>query len=306
MVALRLARRLAEAAVPDQAVRYAEDIARGIRFDFEARAYRQRYGFQPAERTLTILAYPEAITTHPRILLNRLCAALGYHVTAIPSRPYDVAVKFHDATFTDPAVLAPFGARPVINGSSLDISKSRVDQALVDAFGVSSLVDPRTHNGPMVEKPNLNSKRGLGVVQGPAPAQEGFVYQKLVDSTTGDGHYVEFRLPYHDGRFPLVYRKEVDVSTRFLKETDRVTVEVPEEHLASEELEGIRQMCKAMGVDFAELDVLRDRKSGQAYVIDVNNTPYGPLKGLTEEGHGHAVRLLSASFRQMCESRLSA
>ena len=304
MVALRLARRLAEAAVPDRAVRYAEDVARGVRFDYNARAYRQRYGFQPAERTLTVLAYPEAITTHPRILFNRLSAALGYHVTAIPSRPHDVAVKFHDATYTDPAVLAPLGARPVINGNSLDISKSRVNRAFVEAFGVNSFVDPETHVGPMVEKPDLNSKRGLGVIQGPAPAREGFVYQKLVDSTTGDGRYVELRLAYHDGRFPLAYKKEIDVATRFRKVHARVTVETPTEHFSADELARVALMCQAMGIDFGEIDTLRDKADGQVYVVDIDNTPYGPVKELTEAGHEQAVRLLAASFQQMCESRL--
>jgi hypothetical protein len=31
-----------------------------------------------------------------------------------------------------------------------------------------------------------------------------------------------------------------------------------------------------MGLDYGELDAVRDAASGRLYVLDVNNTPFGP------------------------------
>ena len=301
-----LVRAVAQAVVPDAVARHVEDRIRGARFDARAQAFRSRYGLDPAERRLTVLTYPQSIATLPGILLGRLCGALGYRVTAIPSRSYDVAVKYHDATFTDPSELAALPSdRPVINRGSLDISKERVDREVRAVFGVGSLVDPATYRGRVVEKTNLNSRRGWTILDAPVEqTREGFVYQRLIDSTTGDGHYVEYRVPVHDGRIPLVYRKVIDEGARFTKTTTSVTIERPEDHFSADELDKIARVCAAMGVDFGELDVLRDRSDGVPHIIDVNHTPFGQLKGLDHAGQAQAYRTLAASFQQMCESRL--
>lgn len=34
--------------------------------------------------------------------------------------------------------------------------------------------------------------------------------------------------------------------------------------------------CRIMGLDYGELDVLRDTEDGKLYVADVNNTPWDP------------------------------
>ena len=303
-----LVRAVAQAVVPDAAARHVEDRIRGARFDARARAFRSHYGLDPAERRLTVLTYPESIATLPGILLGRLCGALGYRVTAIPSRSYDVAVKYHDATFTDPAELAALPAsRPVINRGSLDISKERVDREVKAVFGTGTLVDPATYQGRVVEKTNLNSRRGWAIVDAPVvETRDGFVYQRLIDSTTGEGHYVEYRVPVHDGRIPLVYRKVIAEAERFKKTADVVTIERPETHFSSDELAGIAQVCAAMGVEYGEVDVLRDRADGVPYVIDVNHTPFGRLKGLGHGDRAQAYQTLAASFQRMCESRLGA
>ncbi|WP_420457532.1 hypothetical protein [Rubrivirga sp.] len=305
MTLLRRAFTVAEAVLPDRVTFAIEDQAHTVRFDRRARAFRREHGFQPAARTLTILTYPDDVVHHPDILLGKLCAALGYRTTFNPRRPFDVAVKYHDQTFTDPSALAPIPAgRPVINAGSLDISKVRVDREFEAVFGMSTLLDPSTHVGPMVEKPDLNSAQGRSLVTGPMAPRPGFVYQRLLDSTTGDGRYVEYRVPIHDGRFPLVYRKTMQEEARFTKVAERAEIIEPEADFSADELDRVRTMCRAMGLDYGELDVIRDRESGVPVVIDVNNTPYGALKGLDETERRRAIRTLAASFQTMCESRL--
>ena len=37
----------------------------------------------------------------------------------------------------------------------------------------------------------------------------------------------------------------------------------------------ILAVCREMGLDYGELDVLRDREDGRLYILDVNDTPSG-------------------------------
>lgn len=306
---MTIVRRIAntiERVVPDPAIRYAEDLVRGRRFDARARAYRDRYGLEVAERRLTVLTFPEPVAMTPLIVVGRLCAALGYRVVALPARSYDIAFKYHDSTFTDVSLTAPFRGGPSINTGSLDISKARVDREFEAVFGRATLLDPRHHVGPMVEKPNLNSKRGIRLVDGPAEPRDGFVYQRLIDSSVDDAHYLEYRVPCYDGVVPLVYRQIEREEERFKKIKASVEILAPDDCFSPEELAGIAGLCKAMGVEFGELDVIRDRRDGDIYVVDVNNTPYGPPVVLDDAGHVQAVRILSDAFRRMCEARVDA
>jgi len=70
----------------------------------------------------------------------------------------------------------------------------------------------------------------------------------------------------------------------------------PADVLASHEVELCRNFCREIGLDYGELDVLRDRKDGQIYIVDANNTPAGPPNGLTEESRQTAIRLMAACF----------
>ena len=283
------------------------DRLHSLAFSWRARGFRRDNQYRPSPRPLTILTHPDQITRHPHILLAKLCAALGYRVTSDPSRPFDVAVKYHDQTFTDPAVLAAIPAgKPIINARSLDISKARVDREVEAVFGVSTLLDPTHHVGPMVEKSDLNAAEGRQLVDGPREPRAGFVYQRLIDSTTPDGHYVEHRVPVHDGRVPLVYRKRIKESDRFTKAATRVDVIEAEKEFSAVELDGIRDLCRRMGVEFGELDVLRDRQSGVPVVIDVNNTPLGALRYLSAHDRRSSIERLAASFQTMCEVRVGA
>ena len=285
----------------------AKDRVHGLAFVWRSRQFRKDNDYQPPPRTLTVLTYPGRITRHPHILLGKLCAALGYTVTSDPARPFDVAVAYHDQTFVDAGALAAIpDGRPVINARSLDISKERVDREVEAVFGVRTLLDPRLHTGPMVEKSNENAAEGRQLVEGPREPKDGFVYQRLVDSTTSDRHYVEHRVPVHDGRIPLVYRKRIKESDRFTKVAARVDVIEAEEDFSAAELDGIRELCRRMGVEFGELDVLRDRESGVPVVIDVNNTPLGALRYLTDRDRRDAIERLAASFQTMCEVRVGA
>ncbi|MDQ6770676.1 MAG: hypothetical protein M3Z54_11900, partial [Gemmatimonadota bacterium] len=54
-----------------------------------------------------------------------------------------------------------------------------------------------------------------------------------------------------------------------------------------------------IGMDFGELDVLRDRNSGKIYVVDANNTPAGPPTVLSKQDSARALHILLESFHQL-------
>ena len=291
----------AEAVLPERAYQYVADEVERARFNAWARTFRDEHGLEPVKRRLTVMSYPTPISTRSTSVLARLCAILGYRLVSAPSRRFDVLVKFHNATFSGDAA-SPFGDIPAINGACNDISKMRVDREFHTAFGASTLVDPQQHHGSLVEKPDENAESGRRMVQAPLDPKPGFVYQRLIDSTTDDGTYIEYRLPIHDGRFPLVYRKVIDEGTRFEKKATSVTLEDPADHFSASELDGIRTVCRRMGVDFGEMDVLRDKRDGLPYVLDVNDTPEGLLRWVSPPDRARAFAMLAASFQEMCES----
>jgi hypothetical protein len=63
-------------------------------------------------------------------------------------------------------------------------------------------------------------------------------------------------------------------------------------------------MARKMGIDYGEFDILRD-KDGRIYVVDVNNTPWGPPNGLPEFESNIALKRLVKSFDRLLEKSIS-
>jgi hypothetical protein len=56
-----------------------------------------------------------------------------------------------------------------------------------------------------------------------------------------------------------------------------------------------------MGLDYGEVDVVRDAGDKRIYVLDLNKTPLGPPNGLTPAEFARALALYETSFRQWFE-----
>jgi len=72
-----------------------------------------------------------------------------------------------------------------------------------------------------------------------------------------------------------------------LRETDDV--------LSKDEQAKILQFCRAIGLDYGELDVLRDNGDGRIYVVDANNTP-DSIEYLTKEEREEALNRTARAF----------
>ncbi len=161
----------------------------------------------------TILFYPQRPPPHKAATEYRICALLGYAMTADPTRRFDVAFKRQNAPFSDPRALQkiPVSRSKIINAGSLDISKQAVARAVADVFGYPLEVDPTQYHGRIVEKSNKNGTHDGRGLQGPIPPQHhrsGSVYHREADNTSGkDGLVLEYRVPVHGNEIPLLFLK---------------------------------------------------------------------------------------------------
>lgn len=168
-----------------------------------------------------------------------------------------------------------------INGRCLDISKTTVDRAWADVAGYSIAVDPLTFNGEFVTKPDENGKRGGRVVTGPIQIREdGMVYQRLVDTRVGD-RVLQIRPVIIDGQIVLVYEKWRSYPEYF-KGAELTIPKTVTDFFSDDEADQLVRFAAAIGLDYGELDVVRDATDGRMYVVDANRTPVRP-KGLPDE-----------------------
>ncbi len=231
----------------------------------------------------------------PHSVLAKIAAELGAKFTADPDGAD--AVIWWDHRTVRPPCQALAGVGDVVNGRCVSVSKSAVNAAHPAAFGYPIGVDPRTHHGPAVEKPEVNASHSGRIVQCPTVPRYGYVYQQVIDNRYGHDQVQDIRVPVIGGTIPLLYLKYRPDGDRFSNtNTAARYVEDPATVLSETELQSVLGLAAALGADYAELDCLRDEASGRLSVVDVNPTPWGPPNGLAGHAAAAAVRQLSAAF----------
>jgi len=212
-------------------------------------------------------------------VLWKVLARLGIGVTTDPTTPALAAILWRDRTVVDvesyAAALAPFPR--VLNARCTDISKSHVGTCFQDAFGYALAVEPRRYTGPMVVKSEKNATHDGHLRIGPlAHRDPAMAYQRLVDNMVTAQLCVDYRVPVIGGRIPLVYLRFRRHDGRFVSDFSAVMLAEVDEVFSAEEQEQILRFAERMGLDYGELDVLRDRTDERIYVVDCNKTPWGP------------------------------
>jgi hypothetical protein len=249
----------------------------------------------------TILFAPQ--TPMPMYIVYKLCAVLGYRMETDPRRPYDLGFRFCDKTFNDSILPVAPGTR-VINAAATDVSKAWAQECWGAAAGYPLRIDPTRHVGPAVCKANANAAHDGRIVQCPITEVEpSKVYQRLIDNTYGcaPGMVMEYRIAIHGDRIPVVYLKYRPVAARFNPLTNtRIELHDPMVVFTDRERAALVRCAKAMGLDFCDMDVLRDVRDGRIYAVDVNCCSFGPPVKL-ERARGRALRLLADSFQGLVE-----
>ena len=210
----------------------------------------------------------------------------------------DLGVFFEDVT-TSAAPSVP-GLR-VLNQDCGDVSKSRVSDVFEQVTGRALNLDPSTASGPIVAKSEKNGAHDGQIVQAPCPANSGVVYQHLIDNIAPDGQVEDLRCPTVGGEVPVVFLKRRSHERRFENANAQVRMLDPMQVFSATERAMISDFCQAMGLDWGGLDILRDRRTRQLWIVDVNKTDMGPPTALALDDKKKAVGQIAKALRQYVE-----
>jgi hypothetical protein len=186
----------------------------------------------------------------------------------------------------------------VLNLRCKDISKRRVDQVHQAVFGYSLTVDPLTHTGLCVKKSDNNCAHDGIVLQCPVTeTDQQAVYQIVINNQVSNDYVEDIRVPIiGSNEIRFCYKKYRHIQDRFSNENIFVELCEADTVFSAEENKLLLHFCRCMGLDYGELDVLRDVDTRKLYVVDVNNTPSGPPNHLDDEDVRRALERLSEGF----------
>lgn len=227
-------------------------------------------------------------------IISKVCQELGITAVNTPVVEPAFSMHFNDITTKEPPV--PQVSGHLINGDCLDISKTKVDQVFGKVFGYSIIVDPETCTEPYVAKSDRNAAHDGQILFGPTSKKAGVVYQRLIDTEESTGLVKDLRVPIIGDRIPFSYNKFRASSNRFSNENSAVSVASAKDIFSPTEQGLLLRFCSEMNLEFGELDVLRDRKDGRIYVVDVADTPAGPPNHISRDDYVIAVAGLANAF----------
>lgn len=224
-------------------------------------------------------------------------AAAAWNGVRIARSPEEAQASFFfdDATHGHPA--APQHQR-AFNYACTDISKSRVAEVFEACFGYPLTLDPEQGVGLAVEKGEANGVHDGRLVWLPTRKRPGRTYQRLVDNVE-DGMAVDLRTPFVGGKPVVVFIKRRPVEDRFANHNAAVAMVEPREVFSEDEIARLGVFCRAMGLDWGGLDILRDRPTGRLYVVDVNKTDMGPPIALPFPAKLKAVARMGRALRAL-------
>lgn len=187
----------------------------------------------------------------------------------------------------------------VLNDTHFDSAKPNVQANFALAAGYDSRIDPFSSEGYAVVKSEGNGYHDGKITRLPlSELPDGKVCERLIDNTIGDHLIFDIRLVCVLGHPALAYVKFRERFRRFENSNMVVKVVSPCDVLSDDEVSICQRFCASIGLDYGELDILRDGSKGRIYVVDANNTPAGPPKGLSPTDRSMAIRILAGAVRQ--------
>ena len=94
---------------------------------------------------------------------------------------------------------------------------------------------------------------------------------------------------------PCIFLKYRPLDIRFMNKSPRVALALAEDVFSPDEMEKLIRVARALGIDFGEFDVLRD-KDKRIYVVDANHKPVSPPSHISDADGRLAFARMSKSF----------
>ena len=246
----------------------------------------------------TLLVYPDFPSS--KTVIRKICRVLNINLTNKIGRNFNWVLYYEDETFRSKfQPLEALEKYTIVNLHSRDISKVYLEQIHQDVFGYNTVIDPLTYTGKGVKKSNINAKHDGQVIEFPvADKEDGFVYQKLINNQVNEEEVLDMRVPIINSGIPLLYLKHRKVTERFQNTTTRTELAELGAHLSDAEQEQVFDFAGKMKLEFGELDILRDLDNKRIYIVDVNNTPFGPPANISNKQGEAAINMLANAFKK--------
>ena len=185
----------------------------------------------------------------------------------------------------------------IVNDTSFSCSKDNVHRHFAAVFGRRLDIDPLTYCGPAVMKSKRNATHDGVITEFPrSEVLNDRVYERLIDNRHDENLILDIRLPLIFGKPPLAYLKYRLIGTRFSNENASCELVDPANILSQDELRLCGEFARSIGLEYGELDVLRDRNSREIFIVDANNTPFGPPNGLPDDQAKDALKALGEAI----------
>lgn len=267
--------------------------------------------------SLQVASFPNKLT--PATSLFKMAYSIEKVLLVCDLRPqqfdpwthYDLILNWQDVTLShiDPRkyleasyahTKMDFSGRKTecLNFDCADISKKLVGKIHTEVFGYSLDIDPLEYKGTAVRKSDGNATHDGQVIQCPIPADKydnSCVYNVLIDNLA-NGYVSDFRVVYMNGILDLFYEKKRKAENRFAAGCDHVAIRSIDEEFTPREQQEIDTFCGKIGLDYGELDVLRDKQSGKIYIVDVAKTPFDITKVMSKQEKRREAEYLSIAF----------
>ena len=212
-------------------------------------------------------------------VLKRISYLLDYKITQDLDQGFHRMMEWEDVTerIRNHKYLKAIEQFDAINGRCLNISKERTDRIFEEVFGYPFIIDPLVHRGIALRKSVINAMHDGTIISCPIEKkEEGFVYQKIINNKFNGKYFYEIRVPIFRNVIPFVYYKYRVESARFESYVKADVVKQIDKVFTTDEIKKIFLFNEKVGLQYGELDVLRDKEDGRIYIVDVNNTPSGP------------------------------
>jgi hypothetical protein len=215
---------------------------------------------------MKILFYPDKVISYARI---RPILA-GHEIVEDIDKPYDAGIYWNLKSVNAPNEKLINSDKKILNLTLNDVSKSKVMEVYKKVFKKDLAVDPETYEGKAVVKKDMgHGNKGNQIVKCPTKRVEGMVYQKLLQNIPV-GPVIEYRV-FIAGKIVTVIEKKKKLARRFASDSViKAKYGDAEEFFSKSEITKINKFCKEIGLDYGELDVMRDK---DLYILDVNNIP---------------------------------
>ena len=249
---------------------------------------------------MLILFYPDNIKHHSKI--RYLLDHLGIETTNDPAVLWDVAIWWDYKTTRQIPHELTADLRPVINLQCHTADKIHVELVFEAIFGRTSLVELGEHIGFCVKKSLEQAVHDGEIVPIPEDPEEGFIYQKLIDTRCAEDLMYDIRVPVIGGVIPLAWRKFRTMDNTFGQAHGKMSrvmlhADVDDILTESEQLQ-IIEYCALFPVEYCELDILRNNSDGLIYIVDMNNTPGDSLMfHMSKSDQKKSIKLLSAALK---------